>query len=76
MRRMIGFDCDGARLAATLDDGASSTGLLIVSGGNEIRSGAHALQADMAAHFAGLGYPVLRYDRRGVGESEGDNAGF
>ena len=76
MRRMIGFDCDGARLAATLDEGARSTGLLIVSGGNEIRSGAYAGQAAMAAYFAGLGYPVFRYDRRGIGESEGDNGGF
>jgi hypothetical protein len=29
-----------------------ATGLLIVSGGNEIRSGAHAGQAALAAHFA------------------------
>ena len=76
MRRMIGFDCEGARLAATLDEGPNTTGLLIVSGGNEIRSGAHAGQAVMAAHFAALGYPVFRYDRRGIGESEGDNRGF
>jgi exosortase A-associated hydrolase 1 len=76
MRRMIGFDCEGTHLAATLDEGTRTTGLLIISGGNEIRSGAHAGQAAMAAHFAALGYPVLRYDRRGVGDSEGDNGGF
>lgn len=76
MRRMIDFDCEGARLVATLYEGANTTGLLIVSGGNEIRSGAHAGQAAMAAHFAALGYPVFRYDRRGIGESEGDNGGF
>jgi exosortase A-associated hydrolase 1 len=76
MRRMIGFECEGVRLAATLDEGDKPTGLLIVSGGNEIRSGAHGGQAAMAAHFAALGYPVLRYDRRGIGESEGENGGF
>ena len=76
MRRMIGFECKGAQLAATLDEGTQPTGLLIVSGGNEIRSGAHAGQAAMAAHFASLGYPVFRYDRRGIGESDGDNGGF
>jgi exosortase A-associated hydrolase 1 len=76
MRRMIGFDCEGAKLIATLDEGAKTTGLIIVSGGNEIRSGAHAGQAAMAAHFGQMGYPVFRYDRRGIGESEGDNAGF
>ena len=76
MRRIIGFDCAGSRLFGTVDEGAKATGLLIVSGGNEIRSGAHAGQAAMAAHFAALGYPVFRYDRRGIGESEGDNKGF
>jgi exosortase A-associated hydrolase 1 len=76
MRRMIRFDCEGATLAGTLDVGDKTTGLLIVSGGNEIRSGAHAGQAAMAVHFAALGYPVFRYDRRGIGESEGENGGF
>lgn len=76
MRRMTGFTCEGAWCAATLDEGNAAPGLLIVSGGNEIRSGAHAGQAAMAAHFAGLGYPVFRYDRRGIGDSEGENGGF
>ncbi len=51
-------------------------GLLIVSGGNELRSGAYAGQAAIAATIAALGYPVFRYDRRGVGDSEGVNEGF
>lgn len=76
MRRMTCFDCDGSWCAATLDEGSKPTGLLIVSGGNEIRSGAHAGQAALAAYFAALGYPVFRFDRRGVGESEGENRGF
>ncbi|HMT40265.1 MAG TPA: hydrolase 1, exosortase A system-associated [Sphingorhabdus sp.] len=76
MRRLMGFDCESAWCAATLDEGDKTTGLLIVSGGNEIRSGAHAGQAALAAHVAALGYPVFRYDRRGVGESEGENRGF
>jgi exosortase A-associated hydrolase 1 len=73
---MLSFMCDGSRLMATFDHGDAKTGLLIVSGGNEIRSGAHAGQAAMAAHFAAKGYPVFRYDRRGIGESEGENSGF
>ena len=76
MRRMIDFDCGGDRLAGTLDRGDATTGLLIVNGGNEIRSGAYAGQAAMAKHFAAFGYPVFRYDRRGVGDSEGSNNGF
>ncbi len=76
MRRMSDFECGGDRLVGTLDDAEGKAGLLIVSGGNEIRSGAYAGQAAMAQHFAALGYPVFRYDRRGVGESEGANRGF
>jgi exosortase A-associated hydrolase 1 len=76
MRRMIDFDCGGDWLVGTLDEAEGTTGLLIVSGGNEIRSGAYAGQAAMARHFADLGHPVFRYDRRGVGDSEGLNKGF
>ncbi len=76
MRRMIDFECAGNRLVGTFDEAAGTTGLLIVSGGNEIRSGAYAGQAAMAAYFADLGYPVFRYDRRGVGDSDGVNEGF
>jgi exosortase A-associated hydrolase 1 len=76
MRRMIDFACGGDRLVGTLDEAAGTTGLLIVSGGNEIRSGAYAGQAAMAHHFADFGYTVFRYDRRGVGDSEGVNGGF
>jgi exosortase A-associated hydrolase 1 len=75
-RRMILFDCQGARLAGTLDDASGSTGLLLVSGGNEIRSGAWGGQAQLAARIAAEGFPVLRFDRRGVGDSEGLNGGF
>jgi len=76
MRRLTGFDCEGSWCAATLDEGTATTGLLIVSGGNEIRSGAHGGQAALAALVAAEGYPVFRYDRRGIGESEGENGGF
>lgn len=76
MRRMIDFDHTGDKLAGTLDEADGRTGILIVSGGNEIRSGAYSGQAAMAKHFAALGFPVFRYDRRGVGDSEGVNGGF
>ena len=76
MRRHIVFDTAGAQCVGTLDDAAGTAGLLIVSGGNEIRSGAHGGQAAMAAHFAALGHPVFRYDRRGIGDSSGHNSGF
>ena len=76
MRRLLNFTCEGASLAATLDEAAGSTGLLIVSGGNEIRIGAHRGMARLAADVAGAGFPVFRFDRRGIGDSEGENGAF
>jgi exosortase A-associated hydrolase 1 len=76
MRRLVTFACMGETLAATLDDAAGTTGLLIVSGGNELRIGAHRGQALLAAAIAAAGYPVLRFDRRGIGDSTGVNEGF
>jgi exosortase A-associated hydrolase 1 len=75
-RRHITFACAGETLIGTLDDAPGAAGLLIVSGGNEIRSGAFAGQTQIAAQIAGRGFPVFRFDRRGVGDSSGDNRGF
>ncbi|WP_068077081.1 hydrolase 1, exosortase A system-associated [Novosphingobium lentum] len=80
-RRHFTFDCEGVALAATVDPAAGlmasrSTGLLLVSGGNEVRSGSWAGQAQLAARLAAAGFPVLRFDRRGVGDSDGENRGF
>ncbi|ODP36848.1 hydrolase 1, exosortase A system-associated [Sphingomonas turrisvirgatae] len=76
MRRLIQFTCAGEELVATLDGAVGTTGLLIVSGGNEIRIGAHRGMAELAANIAAAGYPVFRYDRRGIGDSSGINNGF
>lgn len=77
MRRLIEFPCAGETLVGTLDEGAGTTGLLIVSGGNEIRIGAHRGMAMLAARVsAELGAPVFRFDRRGIGDSTGVNQGF
>ncbi|MEI9852521.1 MAG: hydrolase 1, exosortase A system-associated [Sphingomonas sp.] len=76
MRRLTSFPCAGETLFATLDEAPGATGLLIVSGGNEIRMGAHRGMATLAARLAEAGVPVFRYDRRGVGDSTGANPGF
>ena len=76
IRRHLTFSVAGNTLVATIDEGPGTTGLLIVSGGNEIRAGAHRGMAMLAARLAQSGTPVFRYDRRGVGDSTGSNAGF
>lgn len=75
-RLSLTFGCGDLRCAATLDTAPGTTGLLIVSGGNEIRAGAFGGQAELAARIARAGFPVFRFDRRGVGDSEGENRGF
>lgn len=75
-RLHLSFACGKHTLAGTLDTAPSATGLLIVSGGNELRSGAFGGQAALAARIVRAGFPVFRYDRRGVGDSSGENRGF
>lgn len=76
MRRWLNFACNGETLAAALDEAAGESGLVIVSGGNETLSGSHGNMATIAARIAEAGHPVFRYDRRGVGDSGGENGGF
>ena len=75
-RRHFTFACEGSDLAGSLDLAAATTGLLLVSGGNELRSGPWGSQAQLAAQIATAGFPVLRFDRRGVGDSAGENGTF
>lgn len=76
MRRLIAFPCEGETLVGSLDEAAGTTGLLIVSGGNEPRMGAHRGMALLAGRVAAAGWPVFRFDRRGVGDSSGENGGW
>jgi exosortase A-associated hydrolase 1 len=75
-RLPLSFECQGRRCGATLDNAPGKTGLLMVSGGNEIRAGAFNGQARLAAGIAAAGFPVFRFDRRGIGDSAGENRGF
>ena len=75
-RLHLTFACGDATLAGTLDTAPGTSGLLVVTGGNEVRSGAFSGQAALAARIARKGFPVFRFDRRGVGDSGGENKGF
>lgn len=75
-RLHLTFACGSHTLAGTLDTAPGTTGLLIVSGGNEVRSGAFGGDASLARAISQSGFPVFRFDRRGVGDSEGENRGF
>ncbi|HYI41530.1 MAG TPA: hydrolase 1, exosortase A system-associated [Allosphingosinicella sp.] len=76
MRRLLSFDCDGLALGASLDSAEGETGLLLVTGGTQTRIGSHRMYERLARAIAEAGWPCLRYDRRGVGDSEGEDPDF
>src|SRR3569623_529503 len=73
MRRLLSFDCGGAALGATLDEAAGPTGVLMGTGGTQTRIGSHRMYERLARRLAEAGFPCLRFDRRGVGDSEGED---
>lgn len=76
--RPIVFDCAGDRLVGMLHPGApgSTMGIVIVVGGPQYRVGSHRQFVLMARRFAAAGVPVLRFDVRGMGDSEGGFQSF
>lgn len=76
MRRLIRFPCDDLMLSGSLDEGELTTGLLLVTGGSQVRAGPHRMLHQLAAAAAEAGYPAFRYERRGVGDSDGDDSGY
>lgn len=76
MRRLLTFACKGEPIGASLDDAAGATGVLIVTGGSQTRIGAHRLFERLTLRLADEGFPCLRFDRRGVGDSGGADPGY
>ena len=76
MRTQFAFGCGEDILTGSLDAADKALGILIVTGGGQTRFGAHRGFAQLAAFLAKAGYPVMRFDRRGVGDSSGDDPGF
>lgn len=75
------LDCHGARLAAVLarpaaPAAATPLGVVIVVGGPQYRAGSHRQFVLLSRHLAAAGHAVLRFDCRGMGDSEGEFAGF
>ena len=76
MRRLLSFECDGAELAASLDSVGGTTGVLLVTGGTQTRIGSHRMYERLAKSLSDQGFPCFRFDRRGVGDSAGEDPGF
>lgn len=76
MRRLIRFRCGPDALSGSLDEASGIVGLLCVTGGSQVRSGPHRMLHQLGACVSAAGFPVFRYERRGVGDSEGDDPGY
>lgn len=59
-----------------LDAVLQSTAVVVVVGGAQYRAGSHRQFVQMARHLAGSGYPVLRFDLPGMGDSPGEPVCF
>jgi exosortase A-associated hydrolase 1 len=68
------FDCEGDTLIGVLGGAGLSAerGVLIVVGGPQYRVGSHRQFTLLARHLAEHGVPALRFDYRGMGDSEGE----
>jgi exosortase A-associated hydrolase 1 len=68
------FDCEGNSLIGVLSGAGlpAGRGVLIVVGGPQYRVGSHRQFALLARHLADRGVPTLRFDYRGMGDSDGE----
>jgi|CZKH01.1.fsa_nt_gi exosortase A-associated hydrolase 1 len=70
----VSFLCDRARLYGILHHPSqpSDCGVLLLAGRPALRSGRHRLFVLLARAWAESGTPVMRFDYRGSGDSEGE----
>lgn len=76
--RAVTFECEGARLVAVVAEPASPlrTGVVCVVGGPQYRVGSHRQFLLLSRALAADGYPAMRFDYRGMGDSEGAPQAF
>lgn len=68
------FDCEGSRLVGIVaqPEHALETGVVIIVGGPQYRAGSHRQFTLLARQLAEQGIASIRFDYRGMGDSEGD----
>ena len=71
--RALSFRCGGDWLygVASLPAASGSRGVLVVVGGSQYRAGSHRQFTLLARALAQDGIPAMRFDYRGMGDSEG-----
>ncbi|MGI4849782.1 MAG: hydrolase 1, exosortase A system-associated [Janthinobacterium lividum] len=76
--KAIGFACGGHNLYGILSLPLQPVrrGVVMIVGGPQYRAGSHRQFTLLARHLASAGVPVLRFDYRGMGDSDGDQHDF
>jgi exosortase A-associated hydrolase 1 len=76
--RALGFPCGDDTLVgiATVPAAPSGRGVLIVVGGPQYRVGSHRQFPLLARHLAAHGIAAMRFDYRGMGDSDGEERDF
>lgn len=76
--RALHFPCHGSWLYGILSvpEQPFSRGVLVIVGGPQYRAGSHRQFTLLARHLAAHGVAVMRFDYRGMGDSEGSARSF
>ncbi len=76
--RAIAFDCEGSELCGIVHvpEQPAERGVVVLVGGPQYRVGSHRQFVSLARALASGGHAVLRFDHRGIGDSEGPGQGF
>jgi exosortase A-associated hydrolase 1 len=77
-QRALQFICNGSALVGIIDvpERPLPRGVLVITGGPQYRVGSHRQFTLLARLMAQRGIPVMRFDRRGMGDSEGEPRSF
>ncbi len=76
--RVVQFSCQGNNLVGVLHqpESVKRRGIVLVVGGPQYRIGSHRQFVLISRALAAQGFAVLRFDYRGMGDSEGELKGF
>lgn len=75
---VLTFDCQGEELIGilTYPPTAAGIGVIVIVGGPQYRIGSHRQFTLLARSLANAGFPCLRFDHRGIGDSSGETRDF
>lgn len=78
--RALLLDCEGARMMGVVSTPAgrpsAAIGVVVVVGGPQYRAGSHRQFVQLARAISEDGIAAMRFDARGMGDSEGDQRSF